>query len=89
MLRKVGRDVLIKDSYELLSMHLVRDSHIEELAREVFSEFETEVLNDKLVQAIITVLSAYVLPGLLRATGRRHLFRGRTRPAPESVCVNT
>lgn len=61
MLQQVASDVLIKDSYELLSMYLVRDPLIEELAREVFSEFEMGVLNGRLAQAVITVLSAHVL----------------------------
>jgi AraC family transcriptional regulator len=83
MLWKVRRDVLIKDSYELLSMYLVRESLIEELAREVFSEFETGVLNDKLAQAVITVLSAHVLRVYCAQPEDSTYFAGGLGPARE------
>ncbi|MEG9437367.1 helix-turn-helix transcriptional regulator [Edaphobacter sp. HDX4] len=78
-----SRQVLHQDSFELSPNYLVRDLLIEELARALYLECETNTLNDVFAKSVIAVLSVH----LLRSYGIRPdsigYFQGGLGPARE------
>lgn len=61
LLKRLSKEVLRKDSFELATTFLVRDPLIETIARELFAEFQADTIHAELAKAAVTMIGLHAL----------------------------